>query len=749
MNQNDMRKILLLTGILLLGTAALCSQTWTPPIGIPDPRNAAYFGGFDPIKGSHNMYADQTYDYNGNPGPYKKDSGYGPYTHYVDMNHPNATDSTNPYGTVGKPRLTFPNAANVQPGAVIEIHGGPYPGGEWSVFYNGTTDKPVFFRGASASIRPVIYPKLCVRGAHLVFENIDFDRNHVSIAAVDIRPQAANESIHHIVVRSCEVRNGHPAESGLNDAAMHAASGAGNYEVHHVVYYNNHIHLDNLTSERVPYESDTNGVGISSYAGYIWVLDNHIHHGQGDSVGDGHLANYTAHHVFIGRNLMHDMGENAVDIKAVDTVIVSQNVCYGFYALSGGVSPQDGGPMVFHKDPYNPPKNVWVLYNDMYGANGNGIAVSNVADPVYIIGNTVHDIRKTSGAATASAFITWSSGDIYLINNTFANSDNGITWWATDPGAHLYFQNNIVSGVNTGGYHLSVSETNQQQNAGINHDLFYQPGGEAVIEWGSSYNVAEFQSATGKGQGCLEADPRFSDQAHGNFALQASSPAINAGIEHAVYQTFQNLFGLDIRRDINNVPRPQGAAWDMGAYEYVPAQTQTLTLNSGWNWISFNVLPADLSLNSIFSGILSQVEQVKGQTQSAIRIGGNWKGDLANMNGIGSYKMFKVKVSTACTLTVTGTAIAPTTPIPLQSGWNWVAYLPTTAISISTALASISGQVQEVKSLTQSATYSGGAWTGALQQLNPGQGYAIKMSGPGTLIYPAATTSLKEIKSEK
>jgi hypothetical protein len=161
-----------------------------------------------------------------------------------------------------------------------------------------------------------------------------------------------------------------------------------------------------------------------------------------------------------------------------------------------------------------------------------------------------------------------------------------------------------------------------------------------------------------------------------------------------------------------------------------------LNLTTGWNWISFNVLPSDLSLNSVFFGILAQVEQVKTQTQSVIRSGGTWKGDLANMNGIGQYKMYKVKVSAACILTVTGTAIASATPIPLVSGWNWVAYLPTTAMSITTALNSINGQVLQIKSLTQSATYNGSTWSGTLTQLEPGQGYAIKMNGPGTLIYP-------------
>jgi hypothetical protein len=173
---------------------------------------------------------------------------------------------------------------------------------------------------------------------------------------------------------------------------------------------------------------------------------------------------------------------------------------------------------------------------------------------------------------------------------------------------------------------------------------------------------------------------------------------------------------------------------------------QTFSLAAGWNWISFNVLPADLSLNAVFSGILIQVDQVKTQTQSVIRNAGAWKGDLANMSGIGQYKMYKVKVSTVCTLTVTGTAFLSATPIALAGGWNWVAYLPTAAMPIATALDSINGQVQEIKSLTQSATYNGTTWSGAFD-MQPGQGYAIKMSGPGTLTYPAAAQNINgEVK---
>jgi len=169
----------------------------------------------------------------------------------------------------------------------------------------------------------------------------------------------------------------------------------------------------------------------------------------------------------------------------------------------------------------------------------------------------------------------------------------------------------------------------------------------------------------------------------------------------------------------------------------VPAasDSQTITLVPGWNWISFNVLPADRSLDAVFAGILTQIEQVKNQTQSALRLNGQWVGDLTSMDGIQTGKMYKVRVNAACTLTVTGAQITSTTPISLTGGWNWVAFYPSASLPINQALSSITTSIQQAKSQTQSAIYNGGAWMGDLTQLEPEKGYTIRMNGPGTLIY--------------
>jgi len=39
-----------------------------------------------------------------------------------------------------------------------------------------------------------------------------------------------------------------------------------------------------------------------------------------------------------------------------------------------------------------------------------------------------------------------------------------------------------------------------------------------------------------------------------------------------VFDRFQELYRIDIRKDIEGRARPQGAEWDIGAYEYVKSK---------------------------------------------------------------------------------------------------------------------------------------------------------------------------------
>ena len=111
-------------------------RTWIPPIGIPTPE----FG----IRETYRIYDVPA---NRNPAlTYSQNAEGGYYTHYVDSNDPDATDTSNPYGTVATPRKTIP--FTVTEGSVVEIHHA-LAYNEYGSYVNGagTVDRPIFVRG--------------------------------------------------------------------------------------------------------------------------------------------------------------------------------------------------------------------------------------------------------------------------------------------------------------------------------------------------------------------------------------------------------------------------------------------------------------------------------------------------------------------------------------------------------------------------------------------------------------------------
>jgi hypothetical protein len=107
-----MRSLVMILG----GGIALVAPVgaFDPPVGIPAPS----FG----IDDTHAVYVGQLYAAG---GFVNRDSGSGPYTHYVDNSTPDCTDSGSEDGTEVIPRCS-PPPADLPAGTVVELPGGPY-----------------------------------------------------------------------------------------------------------------------------------------------------------------------------------------------------------------------------------------------------------------------------------------------------------------------------------------------------------------------------------------------------------------------------------------------------------------------------------------------------------------------------------------------------------------------------------------------------------------------------------------------
>ncbi len=562
---------------------------WTAPIGIPTPA----FG----ISETHSMYVGKTYDFGSGPEPYR-DAGNGPYTHYVDNTHPSATDTANPYGTAGKPRVTIPQG--LAPGSVVEVHGGPYTyntGGKIYINGIGSAAAPIFVRGDSN--RPQLNYEVIVVGQYLILENVTIYNMGLSIRVPT--GYSYSGAIHHIGIRNCELY-GNETTTGVATILM-AGSGV---DKNNIVIYNNHIHHSG--DYDYPLENDKHGINILNDTHYVWVVDNHIHHNGGDSFQSGHGVAYTASHLFIGRNIMHDDGENAVDLKEVTDIIVSQNAMYN-YPIRDPSS--DGTITATHYGPTLGTKRAWFLFNEMYNADTAANQVSSGPEDVYYIGNVIHDIQGW-------VFRGWSHRNVYHIGNTMYRVGNGIDDESA-PDVQAVIVDNIFGQLNSaGGQHIVLNYTDYRNNAVVSNNLF---------EGGAHTNTPSPNS--------IEADPRFVAPTQNNFHLQAISPAIDAGISSGVVQEvfdrFEQLYGVNIRKDIEGEPR--AGTWDIGAYEYASSGSNVAQGKTTISSTSYGGLMAsnatDGNLNSRWSSQFGDNEWIYvdlGAAYTINRVVLRWEG---------------------------------------------------------------------------------------------------------------------------
>jgi hypothetical protein len=493
-----------LAGLALAGPARGAAGTWAPPLGIPAPS----FG-----------IAEAP----------------GAPTHWVDNTHPAATDMANPNGSPDRPRMTVPPALGE--GAVVEVRGGPYGGAPRAIWKGaGTAARPVFVRGVGRpEFRDV---ELRVTGSYVVVEGLAF-----AGSAVRLRGD-------HLSFRGNVVRAYSPPRHSA------AIAGVGT----DLVIHDNDIHGNgDVASVR---EVDVHGIKFATGTARLWIVDNRIHHNGGDAVQiGGPTTEPWAQHVYIGRNELHQDRENAVDIKQARDVVISQNEAWGYRA----VSSSDGTAIVVHDNP----DRVWVLFNEIHssvnGVRNNGSTVS------YVVGNVIRNIHHDPAESdydpanawgTGAGVISWRTGDLYVVNNTLHDVDAGIHY--PDRSGRLHLANNIVSRLSQPADHVAISRAPVAEASTLSHSLLQAP---TRVNWGGArYDLRSFRRAfKSQCEGCVDGDPLFAGAE--DLRLREGSPAVDAGIAHPVYEMFRTQYGMDIARDHAGRPRPQGAGWDLGAFE--------------------------------------------------------------------------------------------------------------------------------------------------------------------------------------
>ena len=179
---------------------------------------------------------------------------------------------------------------------------------------------------------------------------------------------------------------------------------------------------------------------------------------------------------------------------------------------------------------------------------------------------------------------------------------------------------------------------------------------------------------------------------------------------------------------------------------------QTFDLETGWNWVSFNVKSEkQIDMNTLLSSMTwMEGDMVTDLTSDTTLVFKNnqWmaSGNPANML-ISPKKSYAFKVQKDGKFLLGGTAIKEKDDrtISVHPGWNGIGYTPMTNLTVETALSDYYDQAEEgdvIKSHTEFAyfTKSGntGHWRGSLQTLKPGEGYMMlrRGSADATFTYP-------------
>ncbi|MEL6355893.1 MAG: BACON domain-containing carbohydrate-binding protein, partial [Bacteroidota bacterium] len=156
-----------------------------------------------------------------------------------------------------------------------------------------------------------------------------------------------------------------------------------------------------------------------------------------------------------------------------------------------------------------------------------------------------------------------------------------------------------------------------------------------------------------------------------------------------------------------------------------------LQLSEGWNMISSFIDPDPANMLEILENVASQVVLIKDQTGATAvpNLGLNAIGDWNVMRG------YQIKMLEETILDISGTPVQPAlTPIELETGWQIIAYLLDGPRPVEGQFSGVVNQLDIVKD-NEGNVYVPDYSINTLGDLEPGQGYKVRMLNPATLIY--------------
>ena len=168
----------------------------------------------------------------------------------------------------------------------------------------------------------------------------------------------------------------------------------------------------------------------------------------------------------------------------------------------------------------------------------------------------------------------------------------------------------------------------------------------------------------------------------------------------------------------------------------------TYNLEEGWNWISANNLDEDWETMTFLKPIGDGVQRMLSQTEELIN--DSDYGLVGNLKTLSPTQGYKLQTDSKTSLVLTGFACEPAeTTVCLVEGWNWLGYVPTVALPMTTALENLeASNGDRIISLTKGfAVFDGNTWQNGFE-MEPGEGYMYhRMSDATTFCYSDKTAA--------
>lgn len=514
--------------VLLLAVCELLAAraNYTPPTGIPNPTSS---WGFSPFTNEVP------------PWPAQWPSTAVPNWYYVDNTHGSATDTANTYGTPDLPRLSIPTTLSA--GAVVLIYGSNYSANV-NLTAAGTVDSPVIIAGNTNSRTELRGNWTVVSGSYLFIENLSWTQDKI----FTISPTTAAVQIANVLVRNCEVAG--TGIAGANGAAF-VVGEATHLPPTNIIFFE--CVARDYGQWDTAVENDRHGFSVGTGTQYVWWLRCLAYHNGGDGWGNGHDANHTSHHLYLGDSAMWENRENAIDLKEVHDVVISSNSFWNYRT----VDSSSGTAVVVHYGPTTGEggTNILIINNRIWDSD-YGIASTESHQDAYWVGNLVFNCGT-------ALYPDRGGGAFHLYNNTLVNCAYGVYSSGTVDG--LFLRNNLI--VNATNEAVRVTSVTVRSASTWSNDMYYSAIGAVNINWGGTVysSVASWSAATGKGASVLELNPALNP----NYTLSAGSPAVGAGVNvSSVFEAaYLEIFGFSFSYH-DMAGSALGATPDLGAFQY-------------------------------------------------------------------------------------------------------------------------------------------------------------------------------------